>query len=310
VTPLEQLDLANLRILDGAMATELEQRGCDISGPLWSAAIIADSPATIAAVHADYLSAGADCLLTASYQVSAAGYAEIGMPPQHADQALRRSVQLAQAAREQFAARSSRRIWIAASLGPYGAALHNGAEYHGNYNCSFEDLVGFHARRLEVLNSTNADLVAFETVPSFSEAEAIVAALHQFPEIGAWISFTCQSGHLTAHGEQIASCGALLQAERQVVAVGINCTAPRWVTTLISELRRTTTKPIVVYPNSGEQWDAEHRRWLGTSDSVEFGHWAREWFDAGAQAVGGCCRTGPKHIEAIRAVFGPDRYRP
>src|SRR5579862_7182962 len=121
---LDHLDIAKLRILDGGMATELERRGCNISGPLWSARVLADSPETIEAVHLSYLEAGADCILTASYQVSAMGYAEIGQPPEAAAAALRQSIDLAIAAREQYCKRSSRPIWIAVSLGPYGAALH------------------------------------------------------------------------------------------------------------------------------------------------------------------------------------------
>jgi homocysteine S-methyltransferase len=248
-------------------------------------------------------------LLTASYQVSSigyelGGYAELGPSPQRASDALIRSVQLAEAARELQNRDKSRRVWIAASLGPYGAALHNGAEYHGNYQCSFDDLVQFHAERLAPLLTTNADLVAFDTIPSLEEARAILAALHQYPQIGAWISFSCRDGRSVAHGEPIADCGALLDPEPQIVATGINCTAPHWITPLIRELKTVTRKPIVVYPNSGEQWDAEHRCWRGESDAGEYGNWAREWFAAGAQAVGGCCRTRPEHIRAVRLAAG------
>src|SRR5450631_1558496 len=146
--PREQLHLAGLRVLDGAMATELEARGCDLSSRLWSAQILQDSPDIVEAVHRSYLDAGADCLLTASYQVSSEGFAEIGLPPQAAATALRRSVALAEAARDSYTQRSSRHIWIAASLGPYGAVLHNGAEYHGNYKIAFDELVEFHDRRI------------------------------------------------------------------------------------------------------------------------------------------------------------------
>ena len=305
MTPLEHLDLEGLRILDGAMATELEKRGCDITGPLWSARVIADHPDAIAGVHADYLESGADCVLTASYQVSGKAYADAGLSSQDADDALRLSVALAESARARYRRRTPRRIWIAASLGPYGAALHNGAEYHGNYLCTFDDLVAFHRHRLAVLDGTSADFVAFETVPSIDEARAIVAALHCFPQIGAWISFTCKDGEHLAHGEPLAECGSLIETERQVIAAGINCTHPRWLQSLLSELKEATSKPIVVYPNSGEQWDAENRCWRGASDSSDFGSWARLWYAAGAQAVGGCCRTGPDHIRAVRRSLEP-----
>jgi homocysteine S-methyltransferase len=303
MTTQVQLDIARLRILDGGMATELEQRGCDISGPLWSAHVLDESPETIEAVHLSYLEAGADCILTASYQVSAMGYAELGLGPEDAAAALRRSVDLAVAAREKYRRQSSRKIWIAASLGPYGAALHNGSEYHGNYDCSFADLVRYHEERLAVIETTQADFVALESVPSFEEAEAIVEALHQHAEVHGWISFTCKDLEHVSHGEKLAHCAEFLDRQKQVVAIGINCTQPGLILPLIREVKRATKKPIVVYPNSGESWDAEHRCWTGTSDAAGFGQLAVDWVAAGAQIIGGCCRTGPDHIRAIREAL-------
>ena len=300
MTSRDQLDISKLRVLDGGMATELEQRGCNISGPLWSAHVLVDSPETIEAVHLSYLEAGADCILTASYQVSAMGYAEIGQPPEAAAAALRQSVDLAVTARERYRRHSSRPAWIGASLGPYGAALHDGSEYHGNYGVDFSDLLKYHAERLAVVETTNADFVALESVPSLEEAEAIVEALHQHPSVHGWISFTCKDGQHVSHGEKLAHCAEFLDKQKQLIAVGINCTQPKFILPLIGEVRHATRKPIVVYPNSGEGWDDEHRCWTGISDVAGFGSLAREWADAGAQIIGGCCRTGPDHIRAIR----------
>ncbi len=208
MTPLKQLDLSGLHVLDGGMATELERKGFNLAGPLWSAHVLESSPEAIASVHRDYLDAGADCLLTASYQVSAEGFQEIGFAPQDAAQAaanaLRASVALAEKVRNEYQAGSPRPIWIAASLGPYGAMLHNGAEYHGNYDCSFEDLVGFHSRRIAVLARTNADFLAFESIPSLEEAKAILAALQPYPDLAAYLSFTCRDGTHVSHGETLA----------------------------------------------------------------------------------------------------------
>lgn len=302
MTPASQLDLTEVRVLDGGMATELEVLGCDLSGPLWSAHVLREQPEKIAAIHQSYLAAGADCILTASYQVSAEAYAEIGLIAEDAADGLRTSVRLAEEARSRFG--SARRPLIAVSLGPYGAALHNGAEYHGNYAISFDGLVAFHRRRIAVLAETNADLLAFETVPSLEEAKAIVAALAPLPEIAAWVTFTCKDESRVAHGEAVSECAALLDSAPQVVAVGINCTPPGLVSGLIRQVRAATGKPIVVYPNSGEGWDAENRCWTGSSDPADFGRLAEDWRDAGAQIVGGCCRTGPEHVRAIRGAIG------
>jgi len=293
-----------VRVLDGGMASELEYLGAKIDGPLWSAHVLEDQPEKIVAVHRAYLEAGADCLLTASYQVSRMGYAEFGLTPQRADRALFRAVELARTAAAEF---PQRRIVVASSLGPYGAMLHNGAEYHGNYDCSFAELVAFHRGRIEVLaaapTGSAPDLLAFETLPSIDEGRAIAEAIAPYPHLAAWFSFTCRDAEHVAHGERLRDCAALAASLPQTVAVGINCTAPEWISALIGEIRAATDKPIVVYPNSGEGWDAEARCWTGSSDPEGYGALAAQWSGAGALLVGGCCRTRPAHIRQVAQVL-------
>ncbi len=302
--------LDGVRVLDGGMASELEYLGAKIDGPLWSAHVLEDEPEKVVAVHRSYLEAGADCIETASYQVSRMGYAEFGLDPERADAALKKAVALARQAAE-F---GERRVVVAASLGPYGAALHNGAEYHGNYGVGFDKLVEFHRERIRVLAEAGADgpdLLAFETLPSLEEAEAIGEAIEPWPELAAWFSFTCKDERHVAHGELLAECAARVARLPQTVAVGVNCTHPAPMPALIGELRRTSEKPVVVYPNSGEGWDAEKRCWTGKGDAVSFGAQAGEWFAAGAQIVGGCCRTRPEHVRmvvaAVAGLSGPSR---
>jgi homocysteine S-methyltransferase len=305
---LSAIDLHRFRVLDGGLATELERRGVDISGPLWSARALDEAPEAILAVHRSYLDAGAEVLLTASYQVSARGFRDAGMTDAEAlraeARALRAAVELAVRARAESGCAG---VLVAASLGPYGAALANGAEFHGNYGFAteaeeFAALVRFHAQRIAVLAQTKADLLALETVPSLAEARAIVAALAGWPAIGAWVSFTCRDGEHTAHGERLRECAAALDREPQVLAVGVNCTAPGLIAPLLRELHAGTGKPLVVYPNSGEGWDAVDRCWTGAADVAGYGELAESWFAGGAQLVGGCCRTGPEHVRAIAGV--------
>jgi len=295
--------LRGVRVLDGGMASELEYQGADINGTLWSAHVLEDAPEKVVAVHRAYIEAGADCILTASYQVSRMGYAEFGFAPERADAALLKSVALARAAAAEFPAR---RVVVAASLGPYGAALHNGAEYHGNYEVGFDELVAFHRARIQVLaNAEGAqrpDLVAFETLPSLEEALAIGEALGSFPELAAWFCFTCKDATHVAHGELLRECAAAVARFPQTIALGVNCTQPALIPALIGELRAASDKPIVVYPNSGEGWDAEARCWTGNGDPESYGAQAAQWFAAGAQIVGGCCRTRPAHVRMVAAV--------
>lgn len=295
--------LKGVRVLDGGVASELEYLGADISGPLWSAHVLEGAPEKIVAVHRAYIEAGADCIETASYQVSRMGYVEAGLTAERADGALRRSVELARRAAESFPGRG---VVVAASLGPYGAALHNGAEYHGNYECSFDELVAFHCERIEVLARVKGaqapDLLAFETLPLLEEARAIGVALAEWPEIAAWFRFTCSDARHVAHGELLRDCAAEIAGLPQTAAIGVNCTHPNFIPGLIEELRSASEKPIIVYPNSGEGWDAQARNWTGSSDPEGYGDMAARWFAAGAQIVGGCCRTRPAHIHQVAAA--------
>lgn len=295
--------LDGIHVLDGGLASELEYLGARIDGPLWSAHVLEEAPEKILAVHRAYIEAGANCIETASYQVSRMGYAEIGLGPDRADAALLRSVALARQAADAF---PERRTLIAASLGPYGAALHDGAEYHGNYACTHAELVEFHRRRIEVLAAAagpaRPDLLAFETLPSLDEALAIGEALAARPPLPAppvWFSFTCRDAAHVAHGEPLRDCARAVAAIPQSIAIGVNCTAPSLIPALIRELRGATTLPILVYPNSGEGWDAARRCWTGSNDPAGYGSMAREWFAAGAHMIGGCCRTRPQHIRQV-----------
>ena len=309
MTLRDALDLTGLRVLDGGLATELERAGCDLASALWSGEVLRTQPEKVLAVHRSYLEAGADCLLTASYQVSAMGFREIGLAAPAAEQAARSAIQqsiaLAEQARREYAqtelaaGRKSRSIWIAGSLGAYGAALHNGAEFHGRYSIGHAELVDFHTERIDAMLETAADFLAFETVPSLAEAEAILEALVGYPKVAAYVSFTCQDDDHTGHGEPIQDCARLLDPEPQIIAIGINCTAPRYILPLIRKIRAVTDKRIAVYPNSGETWVSESRSWAGTSDPHAFGDMAQQWRGAGADWIGGCCRTGPEHIRAI-----------
>jgi homocysteine S-methyltransferase len=301
-----------VHVVDGALATELQARGVNIDGPLWSGNALLNQPDNIEQLHYDYLQAGADVLITSSYQVSIHGMADAGYTENEAEAALRRSVQLALNARRRFLdARPNTQDpapLVAASIGPYGAFTADGGEYHGNYHISAGALLAFHERRFEVFAESEADLIAFETTPSLEEARVYAKLLNRWADTPAWISFSCRDGQHTCHGEHIADCARELDALPNVVAIGVNCTAPQHISSLLRYLKVGTDKPIVVYPNSGEQWDAEGHCFAGTSHAEELPALTLEWVKAGARLIGGCCRTGPPEIVAIRSAIGsPER---
>jgi homocysteine S-methyltransferase len=291
-----------VRVLDGGFATELERRGADISGELWSARLLLDDPDAIEAVHHAYFAAGAEVATTASYQASYPGFAAYGLNDAETTRLLQRSVALAERARRRYLAANpdGRPLWVAASVGPFGAARHDGSEYHGNYGVSRAELFEFHRERLRVLAAASPDILACETLPSLEEAEVLADLLRELPAARAWVSFTARDDRHTAHGEPIADCARFLDAEPQVVAVGVNCVRPAHVTSLVREVRRGTSKPIVVYPNSGEHWDGAAHEWQGPRDTAPLDELVPDWLSAGAFWIGGCCRTTPEHIAAVR----------
>jgi len=293
-------------VLDGALATELERRGCDLRDPLWSAKVLIEAPELIRQVHADYFQAGADCAITASYQASLEGFMRRGLSREAALELIQRSVRLAVEARDAFwqepAHRTGRpRPLVAASVGPYGAFLADGSEYRGDYGLSEAELMDFHRPRMAALLEAGADLLACETIPCFSEARALTRLLAEFPNASAWISFSARDEAHLWHGERLAECAAWLNDQPQVVAVGVNCTAPRYLPGLIEAIRTVASKPIVVYPNSGETYDPVQRLWSGVADAETFAIEARRWYASGARLIGGCCRTTPGHIRTIAA---------
>ncbi|GAA1767659.1 homocysteine S-methyltransferase [Streptomonospora arabica] len=283
-------------VLDGGLATRLEDLGCDLRDELWSARLLHDDPAVLRRAHRDFFAAGADVAITASYQASVPGFTARGLSRGEARALIARSVEVAAQARDEAGGGI-----VAASVGPYGAARADGSEYTGDYGPragTADALADWHRERWHLLAESGADLLACETLPSCTEAQALVRLLAETPGVRAWFSFSCRDGERISDGTPLAECAALLAGHDQVVAVGANCTAPRHIPELVSGVRGV---PAVAYPNSGEIWDAGARTWRGARDPAAFGAAAREWRRAGARLIGGCCRTTPEHVRRIRA---------
>lgn len=311
--PFPPLAPDRVTILDGGLATELERRGHDLSDPLWSARVLIEAPDEIVEVHRAYFRAGARVATTASYQASFEGFARRGLDAAAAGRLLRASVELATEARRlterelRQAGRPVRPMAVAASIGPYGAALADGSEYRGDYGLSVAELRDWHAPRLLVLGDAGADLLAIETIPSLAEGRALVELLGETGGPPAWLSFTFADGATTRHGEPAEEAFGLAEAHERIAAVGLNCSAPEHVLELVRRARSVTAKPIVVYPNSGEAWDARSRRWIGTAGQGVDVDAARSWIAAGASVIGGCCRIGPGRIAELAILDGTPR---
>ena len=280
-----------LVVLDGAFGTEIARRGFDTRDDLWAAKALFEKPELVKAVHRDYFEAGADVCTSASYQATVEGFEAKGFTRSENRQRHSNTSGLLERRPYPLAA---------ASVGPYGAYLADGSEYTGAYSADRHELADFHAERLALLLEAKPDILACETLPLFREAEAILDALKKHPGAQAWITFTCKDARYTCGGDKIADCARFLDKESQVAAIGVNCTAPEFVADLIREIRAHTEKPVAVYPNLGETYDAADKEWKGKLQP--FSACVQSWYEAGARLIGGCCRTTPEDIKGIAAL--------
>lgn len=292
-------------VLDGGLATELEAQGHDLNHTLWSARLLLEAPGAIRDAHLAYLRAGAGCIISASYQASVEGFKALGLSAEEALALLDLSVVLGCEAIEQYCAEASppTRPLLAASVGPYGACLADGSEYRGDYDLDQAGLYRFHRQRFLRLAASGADFLACETLPCIDEARAL-GQLAAEAEAPAWISFSCCDGAHLCSGEPIEQAAIALVDNPWIFALGVNCSAPGDISALIDRLRGCWQQRIVVYPNSGEQYCADSRCWRGTRSPLEFATAAESWLRQGADIIGGCCRTGPEHVTALRRALG------
>ena len=299
------LNQTKIMVIDGSMSTPLEKMGCDLNDKLWTARILAEKPELIEKVHYDYLEAGADCGITASYQASVKGLTEAGCSYEQACEIIINSVSVFLSARERWwkeEGESSGRAWplCLGSCGPYGAYLADGSEYRGRYGVSDETLREFHQERARLLWEAGADVLLFETMPSFHEV-MICAEIAEEMDADYWISFCCKNETSTWEGDDAEECACILSAGHpHLKMIGANCTMPANISGIIRSLKKGTDLPVAVYPNSGEVWDAEEKVWRGSKDGRSFGEYALLWMREGASAVGGCCTTVASHIRQVK----------
>ncbi|MFE2584474.1 homocysteine S-methyltransferase [Streptomyces sp. NPDC059378] len=289
-------------VLDGGMSNQLRSAGHDLGGALWSARLLAERPEALTEAHLAYFEAGADVAITGSYQATFEGFARHGIGHEETVRLLGLSVKLAREAARQARTRGvGRPLWVAASAGPYGAMLADGSEYRGRYGLSVGALERFHRPRLEALAAARPDVLALETVPDTDEAAALLRAVRGLG-VPAWLSYSV-AGDRTRAGQPLAEAFALAAEADEVIAVGVNCCAPQDADAAVVTAARVTGKPVVVYPNSGETWDAGARDWTGRpSFTAEQVH---GWRESGARLIGGCCRVGPEQIAAIARTLRP-----
>ena len=292
-------------VLDGGLATELESRGADLNDSLWSAKLLSENPELIRQVHLDYFLAGADVAVTTSYQASFRGLQDRGFNKTQSRELVQLSVELARQAKEEAQKlQPGRRFAIAGSVGPYGAFLANGAEYRGDYDVPADEMKAFHFGRMQTLVKAGVDILALETMPSFPEILALLELLKEFPNTNAWVSCTVRDERALSDGTSLSTVVKALNECDQVIALGVNCIPESNVTATLNHMKTITSKPLIAYPNSGELYDAADKVWKGERvEGQRLEARVREWRQAGARFIGGCCRTGPEDIKTIKSVL-------
>ena len=305
---LRIIDQQGFVVLDGGLATTLEARGYDLDDDLWSARVLLEKPDAIRQVHRDFLDAGADCIVTASYQASLEGFVRRGLDADEGETLIRSSVDLALEARQNFLdenddSTARPRPLVVASVGPYGAFLADGSEYTGQYDLDDAGLLEFHRERWRILADSPADLLACETIPSLRETSVLLSLLADTPGRWAWFSFSCRDGLHLNDGNRFTDAVRLCAEAPQVAAVGVNCTAPRHIPSLIAEARRVTAGPLIAYPNLGEKYDAATKTWGSAPRTEDWVKSVPSWLDAGARGIGGCCRVSPREIADTRRIL-------
>lgn len=293
-------------IIDGALASELQRRGCDLNDSLWSAKVLIEQPELIQQVHYDYFKAGADCAITASYQATPMGFAQKGIELEESIKLIKTSVKLAQQAKMQYLndIKQDKALLIAGSVGPYGAYLANGSEYTGDYQLSESEFIAFHKDRVTALIDAGVDILACETMPSFLEIKALVKLIQQFPIVNCWFSLTLEDQQHISDGTPLTEVIEYLNSIEQIVSVGINCIALEKVTPALEVLSKLTSKPLIVYPNSGEQYDPTTKQWhKNHHHNCTFANQLDTWIKLGAKLIGGCCQTTPEDIVEIHQLL-------
>jgi homocysteine S-methyltransferase len=279
-------------ILDGGLSTALSEQGYDLSHPLWTARLLSENPGAIVAAHTAFLDAGAEVLITSSYQASVDGFVRNGATADEARTLLQSTTRLARQAV------GDRSAVVAASVGPYGAVLADGSEYRGDYALSNGELVVFHRDRVRLLAETEPDWWACETIPTAAEAVAMGLALSAVRRLPTWMTFTCRSGTHTFGGDRIEDAVTAALSACDLTAVGVNCTAPGFVPELLERMRRVTDLPLVAYPNSGQSWNADNKVWFGDPGTAD----VTAWIAAGAEYIGGCCGVGPSELAHLATL--------
>eukprot|EP01038_Epipyxis_sp_PR26KG_P005628 gene5628-7772_t len=315
----EALQTKGYLILDGALGSEVKYRNPSSMDPyLWSAGALIDDISTINGIHLDYIQQGADIITTSSYQISYESFQRFrGYSISQTNKYLLDSINVAHSAKTRACDLVEKSIFVASSIGCYGAHLADGSEYHGEYGKSLSYLMNWHEQKLNYVALQNPNIIACETIPCKMEAIALTKLIaNSSSQFCSWISLACKSETLLNSGESIEDTLRAIEddVEYQLekengnfdkLMIGVNCTDPIYVEEIINLMKENikSTRVLVAYPNRGCVWNDESKSYVeesGFSDD-QFAECAKCWLDAGARIIGGCCCTTPLTISKVKS---------
>lgn len=285
----ERIDTGPPVLLDGPTGTQLESRGVDTGGPIWSTRAVLERPDAVRAVHRDYVDAGAEVLTAVTFRADRRSFRRAGKSEEAWQEAVHAAVRLAREAADE----APQPVWVAGSLAPLGDC------YAPEEVPVQEVLVDEHGRFAEVLKDAGVDLILVETMNTVREAEAAARAARATGS-RVWVSLIVQEGARLLSQEPLAPALAALRQEADVLLV--NCASVPSVDQAIPVLRESG-RPWGAYANGSLQgprtgWSPEAE--VGPKAYVDA---ARSWLDQGSRVLGSCCGTGPAHIRALRALL-------
>lgn len=294
----------NIHVLDGSMAAALKEQGIDSTGELWTAQALSDNIEAVYDAHYSYLAAGAQMILTDTYQANLQAFEKAGHSKQQAENLVGMAVLVAQKARDDYEEQTGKHALVAASIGPYGAYLADGSEYRGDYLLNDAQYLNFHLPRFTAVLAQAPDCLALETQPKLSEPLALLRWLEKnVPQMPVYVSFTLRDEMTLSDGTELKRAVAAISKFEQVFAIGVNCIVPELVSGALKVMRQATTKKLIVYPNLGAQYDPETKTWAKSEQQLDFTQLTEKWYQAGARIIGGCCMTTSPQISQIATYF-------
>jgi homocysteine S-methyltransferase len=289
----ERLKRGEKILMDGGMGTEILRRGLPTDLPLWSAEVLLTRPEIVQKIHEDYINAGAEIIITNTFRTTRRAFAKDNIADKAHDTTIL-ACQLVRQAAEQ--AKSRHPVYVAGSMAPLEDC------YSPELTPSPEDLRKEHYAYAQDLVEGGVDFLLLETMITLQETLAVVLAAEELNYPFAVSFCVNQQGKLLG-GETLEQAVRAVEGYNPLF-IGINCVSPEIATQKLQTLRDLTTRPLSAYAQgNGGPDDKQGWEFTEEKNREDYAAHAKQWIEAGAQIIGGCCGTNPAYIEKLRGIM-------